>query len=347
MKAPRKIAENSPLPERIKIIKLKSLAPFRLGMPGIACICRRAFEMSARWGTKERTPAIQDESDARRALASLVDLASRGDAQAAKFIHMLAEELTVAMNALAKRDFELWDPILAEASAWPIRYSDIPLEKKLNEDLLARVGRKSILPRAIHHKSAGTPKPTRLDVTTPLNQRLMFCADALNSLSGAACIVLASDNPSAEVFEERLDDLLLDALVKQPQTAGIPTPVIRKLMLEFRQNGQFDLADKKGRASAIFDWLDAEAGRKIQDVDFFRERGLNAQSMGGPDANKVDEWLRIIKKCNTPKGARESFCAETSDADRKNFLLLHRGPKTVETAIRKQILRAIIESQNW
>lgn len=97
----------------------------------------------------------------------------------------------------------------------------------------------------------------------------------------------------------------------------------------------------------IFIWLDLETSGEIQNIDFFRKRGLNTRSLDGPDIGQIDDHLRMQKKVNASSYSRRSSYASITDQERKDFLLRHRGPGTVEDSIRSQILRAIKESLNW
>lgn len=334
MKRPKKTGEKpvsgakSLQPEKIEIVSLGSLAPIRLGPWGISNITKQAAKMLSARVAQKRTKVLEAEDTAANALQFILEAAEAGNRQAAKVAHWIAERLTLKINKLAARDTELWNPILANAIGWPIVASEEPDERAKNEALLARVGARAMI-RVFPEK--GT-KSIRVQHTT-MNGLLKLMGGGLNVLD-VAVKHLSSGNPDDNEFFARADALCA-TLPKGIQKGGI-----RATLADLRKRGDFGRPTRKQLAAMIFAWLDAESSGRIEDIDFLRKRGINSQSISVAYSVEFDMMIRRIAK-------EQQILDDDYDEFIKSFLLTHRGPKTVEKAIRAQILRAISDSLNW
>lgn len=330
-RTPKKIKEEGGTPTKIKLIHLNKLSPCILGLHGIDKIRMLAEELAEECGIKKRPPVRQAEDEAGRALRYLFIAASSGEphaAHAARAIHRIAERVTLKMNSLAARDKDLWKPILEGAIGWPIVYSETQDEKACNEAVIERVGSTA----SFRSRPEPGTKSLRFK-STELNNLLILIGGCFNPLD-AAVKHLTSDNPSAEKFSERLDELL----EKMPD--GIKSDGIRTVMSNLRACRGFQPKTQKELAQMIFDWIDAEAGGRIEAVDFFRKRGVNSDALG-KDIGQVDASILEARK-KFPKTN-----SEITDSERKDFLLKNIGSNAVEKEIRNQIRRVIVDSLKW
>jgi hypothetical protein len=321
--------------QKIKLIKLDSIAPIRLGPQVFLKIKKIAELISSDWATSERSDISTAEDEAVKILRAILHSASTGNSAAARAAHRIAEGFILKINELVLRDSEIWNPILAKANGWPVLASKIPSDIQRNDALLSKVGSDSML-RVVPPEGS---KSIRYQVTQ-MNDILQHLGGCLNVLD-AVRMHLSSDNPSDDEFSARVESLCSHL----PQE--IPVTGIRGIIKELRKRGGFGRPTKKELAKMIFIWLDLETSGEIQNIDFFRKRGLNTRSLDGPDIGQIDDHLRMQKKVNASSYSRRSSYASITDQERKDFLLRHRGPGTVEDSIRSQILRAIKESLNW
>jgi hypothetical protein len=321
--------------QKIKLFKLDSIAPIRLGSEVFLKIKKRAKLISSEWATSERSIISTAEDEAVNFLRAILDSASTGNSAAARAAHRIAEGFILKINELVLRDSEIWNPILAKANGWPVLASNIPSDIQRNDAILSKVGSDSML-RVV--PAAGS-KSIRYQVTA-MNDILQYLGGCLKVLD-AVRMHLSSDSPKDDDFSARIE-FLCSHLPHE-----IPVTGIRGIIKELHKRGGFGRPTKKELAKMIFIWLDLETSGEIQNIDFFRNRGVNSRALDVPDIGHIDEHLLMRKKTEHSSSRRRSNYASITDEERKKFLLHHRGPGAVETAIRGQILRAIQESLNW
>ena len=275
---------------------------------------------------------IQAEDTAQFKINYLLKAASSGDAQAARALHRIAESVTLAVNKLAARDVELWNPILERAIGWPIVESAAQDEKARNAAIMARVGSKAFY----RSRPSADQKSLRFQ-NTPTSDMAVFIGGSFNILNTAVKF-LTIDSPSEERFRERLDALF------QGMPEGIQTDGLRAVMKNLHAKGGFDPQTKKELKLMIFDWLDREAGGHIERISELRERGVNSGSWRRDYEGYIDD---LIRESRREDGWRDIAARRIDDEDRKQFLLKSLGTLTVESCIRDEIKKVIGGSLNW
>jgi hypothetical protein len=177
--------------QKIKLIKLDSIAPIRLGPQVFLKIKKIAELISSDWATSERSDISTAEDEAVKILRAILHSASTGNSAAARAAHRIAEGFILKINELVLRDSEIWNPILAKANGWPVLASKIPSDIQRNDALLSKVGSDSML-RVVPPEGS---KSIRYQVTQ-MNDILQHLGGCLNVLD-AVRMHLSSDNPSS------------------------------------------------------------------------------------------------------------------------------------------------------